>query len=90
MLEKDPDARRPVHLLGDQPDRNAEESLDRHVERDAHALHGTAQHLAFGMQLHVAHLLVRHGIAGREIDGQCERVEPRARLDPAECPPSSV
>ena len=38
------------------------------------------------MKFDVAHPLVRHGIVGREADGQCERVEPRCAARPGGVP----
>ena len=73
-------------LLRREPDRDAEEGLHRNVERDAHALHGAAQDHALAMQLDMAHALVGHRIAGREADGQCERVEPRGAARPGGVP----
>ena len=61
---------------------DAEEGLHRNVERDAHALHGTAQDHALAMQLDMTHAFVRHGIARREADGQSEGVEPRSAARP--------
>ena len=86
MFEKHADAGRRAVLLRREPDRDAEERLHRNVERDAHALHGTAQDHAFAMQFDMAHPLVRHGIVGREADGQCERVEPRGAARPGGVP----
>ncbi len=69
MLEKDRDAGRRVVHFRREPDRYAEERLHRDVERNAHALHGTAQDHAFAMQLDMPHPLVRHRIAGGEVEG---------------------
>src|SRR5438045_6691617 len=82
MLEEYSDASRCAVLLGREPDRDAEERLHRHIQCDAHALHGAAQNHAFGMEFDMAHPLVRHGIVRRETDGQCERVEPRGAARP--------
>ena len=82
MLEKDSDAGRRSVLLGRKTDRDAEECLHRHVERDAHSLHGAAQDHALAVQLDVPHTLVRHGVVRRKAHGQSEGVEPRSAARP--------
>ena len=69
VLEKHRDAGRRLALLFDEPDRHAAEGLYRNIERDAHALHGTAQDHAFAVKFDVARPHVRPGGVGREADG---------------------
>src|SRR4051812_48822617 len=68
------------------PDRHAAKRLHRNVERDAHALHGTAQDHAFAVKFDLARALVRRGIVGREADRQVEWVGPRAAARPGGAP----
>ena len=82
MLEKDADACGSPVLLRRETNRNAEERLHGHVERDAHPLNGAAQNHPLAMQLDMTHALVGHRIARREADGQSEGVEPRNAARP--------
>ena len=63
-------------LAWHQPQRDAVESCDRHIEGHAHAAQGAPHDNAFAMEFDIAHLPVGSRVAGKKPHRQAGRVEP--------------